>query len=94
MVTKNDFVKRVAEATDGVLTQRQVNAAMEAMGTVITEIVKAQDSVKVCGVVTLSGVQKDACTRRNPATGASVDVPAKTAPKAKFASNFKSAINE
>lgn len=93
MVTKQDFVRRCAAVSEGALTQREVSAAMEAMGIVLTEIVKAQDSVKLCNAVTISGVLKEAHTARNPATGGTVDVPDKTVPKAKFTPSFKAAIN-
>lgn len=98
MVTKQEFVRRCAAVSEGALTQREVSAAMEAMGIVLTEIVKAQDSVKLCNAVTISGVFKEAHTARNPLAAknggpATVEVPDKTVPKAKFTPSFKTAIN-
>ncbi len=92
-MTKNEFVKAVASASLGALTQRQVAACMEAMSIALVDVVKAQDDVKLCNAVIISGVLKEAHEARNPATGGTVKVPAKIAPKAKFAKNFKEAIN-
>lgn len=93
-MTKNELVKAMAEKSDGLLTQREVTLALECLSMVVTEVVKAEDSVKVGNFVTISGVHKDARVARNPADGSSVNVPARTAPKAKFSSNFKTAIND
>ncbi len=95
MVTKHDFVKRVSEASSGALSQREVSVCMDYMNDVIVEIMKAQDSVKFGSIVTLSGEFKPAHTARNPlgGAGATVEVPDKIVPKAKFSKTVKEALN-
>lgn len=93
MVTRKEFVKRVSEASDGSLSQREVSVCMDYMNDVITEIMKSQDSVKFGNIVTLSGELKAAHTARNPSTGGTVEVPDKIVPKAKFSRTVKEALN-
>ena len=52
-----------------------------------------EEEVKIFDGLTLVGVHKDACQKRNPLTGEMVDVAAKTAPKAKFGKAAKDAVN-
>ena len=52
-----------------------------------------ENEVKVFDGLTLVGVKKAACVKRNPLTGADVQVPEKIAPKAKFGKALKDAIN-
>lgn len=93
MITKSELIKRVAQATDGVLTQRQAEVALDAMAPVMVQIVKEQESVRLFNGVTISGSLKEAHTARNPATGDPVEVPDKIVPKAKFTNGFKKLIN-
>lgn len=93
MVTKNDFVKRVSQASDGALSQREVLVCIDYIGDVIADIMKAQDSVKFANIVTLSGELKPAHTARNPRTGEDIQVPDKIVPKAKFSKTIKELLN-
>ena len=93
-MTKNELVKAMAEKSDGLLTQREVTLALELLGKVAIDVIAREDSVKIAGICTVSGVRKDACQRRNPATGEMVDVPSKIHPRCRFSANLKKAINE
>ena len=55
--------------------------------------IEQDEEVKVFDGLTLVGVKKAACVKRNPLTGADVQVPEKIAPKAKFGKAIKDAIN-
>ena len=52
-----------------------------------------EEEVKVFNGLTLGGVAKPACVKRNPKTGEDVQVPAKVAPKAKFGKFAKDSVN-
>lgn len=91
MVNQNEFVKLIAGATG--YTQKDVKAVLDAAQTVAYDVMAKEDEVKIFNGLTLVGVHKDATTARNPMTGDAVDVPSKTAPKAKFGKFVKDYIN-
>ena len=86
-----DYVKAIATATG--YTQKDVKAVLDAAQTVAFEAMAKEEEVKVFDGLTLVGVHKDATTARNPMTGDTVDVPAKTVPKAKWGRAAKDAVN-
>ena len=90
-MNRTEFVKAIATATD--FTQKDVKAVLDAAQTVAYEAMAKEEEVKVFEGLTLVGVKKAACVKRNPLTGADVQVPEKVAPKAKFGKAIKDAIN-
>jgi DNA-binding protein HU-beta len=90
-MNRTEFVKAVAEATTK--TQKEIKEVLEAMQTVAYGEMAKCEEVKIFDGLTLTAVHKEACQKRNPATGAMVDVPAKNAPKAKFGKAAKDAVN-
>ena len=88
---KTEFIKEVATATG--FTQKDVKAVLEAAQTVAYAEMAKEEEVKVFDGLTLVGVGKPACVKRNPKTGEDVQVPAKVAPKAKFGKFAKDSIN-
>lgn len=90
-MNKTEFIKEVATATG--FTQKDVKAVLEAAQTVVYAEMAKEEEVKVFDGLTLVGVKKAACVKRNPLTGADVQVPEKIAPKAKFGKTLKDAIN-
>ena len=91
MINQNEYVKLVAAATG--FTQKDVKAVLEAAQTVVYAEMAKEEEVKLFDGLTLVGVKKAACVKRNPLTGADVQVPEKIAPKAKFGKALKDAIN-
>lgn len=89
---RTDFVKEVSGKTG--FTQKDVKTVLDAMQDIVYETMANRDAVKVFDGLTLCGVERAACTRRNPMTGESIDVPAKTAPKAKFGKFAKDSVNK
>ena len=90
-MNRTDYVKAIATATG--FTQKDVKAVFDAGQTILYGELAKEEEVKVFDGVTLVGVKKDACVKRNPLTGADVQVPEKIAPKAKFGKAIKDAIN-
>ena len=90
-MTRSEFVKAVAEELG--YTQKSIKEVLEVMQKVAYEGMARQEEVKIFDGVTLLGVHKEARTARNPITGETVEVEAKTAPKAKFGKTCKDALN-
>ena len=90
-MNRADYVKAIATATG--YTQKDVKAVLDAAQTVAYETMAKEEEVKMFDGLTLVGVKKAACVKRNPLTGADVQVPEKIAPKAKFGKAIKDAIN-
>lgn len=90
-MNRTEFVKAVAEATTK--TQKEIKEVLDVMQTVAYAEMAKCEEVKLFDGLTLVGVHKDACQKRNPMTGEMVEVAAKNAPKAKFGKACKDAIN-
>ena len=90
-MNRTEFIKAVAEQVE--MTQKAVKEVLEVMQEVAYGEMAKCEEVKIFDGLTLLGVHKDACQKRNPATGEIVDVPAKNAPKAKFGKAAKDAVN-
>lgn len=88
---KTELIKEVAARTGS--TQKAIKEILDTMQDVVFEVMNAEGEVKLFDGVTLAGVHKDARTARNPIDGSTVEVPEKTAPKAKFGKACKDAIN-
>ena len=91
MINQNEYVKLIATATG--FTQKDVKAVLDAGQTILYGEMAKEEEVKVFNGLTLGGVAKPACVKRNPKTGEDVQVPAKIAPKAKFGKFAKDSIN-
>ena len=90
-MNRTDFVKAVATVTG--YTQKDVKAVLDAAQTVAYETMAKEEEVKVFDGLTLEGIRKPACVKRNPLTGADVNVPEKTVLKARFGAVAKRVVN-
>ena len=90
-MNRTEFVKAVATATG--YTQKDVKAVLEAAQEVAYGAMAKEEEVTVFEGLKLIGVHKDATTARNPMDGSTVDVPAKTVPKAKWGVAAKRIVN-
>lgn len=88
---KNEFVEAI-KATEycADMTKKDIEAAINGIAEVITNVVAEEDSVKFANIGTFSGTTKAAKTARNPLTGAQIQVPEKHGyPVFKFSANMK-----
>lgn len=88
---KNEFVEAI-KATEycADMTKKDIEAAINGIAEVITNVVAEEDSVKFANIGTFSGVTKPEREARNPASGAKVKVPEKHGyPMFKFSANMK-----
>jgi DNA-binding protein HU-beta len=90
-MNRADYVKAIAQKTG--YTQKDVKAVIDAAQEIAYNTMASEDEVKVFDGLTLIGVHKDATTARNPMDGSTVNVPAKTVPKAKWGKAAKDAVN-
>lgn len=99
-MTHTDFVKAVAEDVNKKyteegkksLTNENVKDVINSSVTVITDIVKSGDKITIPSLGTFEPSLRAAREGRNPSTGATIQIPAKTVPKFKAAKAFKEAI--
>ena len=84
---KTELVDRIAEKAG--LNKKQSEAALKAFVEAVTEAVVAGDKVAVSGLGTFESRDVAARVCRNPATGASVEVPACRKPAFKASKTLK-----
>lgn len=90
-MSKQDLVVFIAEETG--LTKADATRALDAMMKGITEGLKREGKVSLTGFATFTAKDKPATTGRNPKTGETVQIPAKTVATIKAGSKLKEALN-
>lgn len=89
-MTKNELIAALAE--DSGKSKADVTAILTALGNVVAKTLKAGDDVTLSGVGKLSAARREAREARNPATGATIKVPAKTVVKFKVTKDLADAV--
>ncbi len=89
-MNKASLVARIAEKSD--LTKKQAEAALAAFTEVVEEALKEGDKVQLMGFGTFEIKERAARVGRNPATNASIEIPAKKIPTFKPGKGFKDAF--
>ena len=90
-MTKAELVEFIAENAD--LTKADAGRALEAMIEGVTEGLKTNGKVTLVGFGTFTAKEREARTGRNPQTGESVEIAARTVPGFKAGSKLKDALN-
>ena len=90
-MNKAELIDAVAESAD--LSKAAASNAVDAVFDVITNALKAGDSVTVVGFGTFSVKQRAARSGRNPQTGATIQIGAKQVPKFTAGKALKDAVN-
>lgn len=90
-MNKNELIAAVADAAN--LSKAQAQGAVDAVFSVITNELKGGGDVRLVGFGNFSASKKEASTSRNPATGATVNVPARVRPKFSAGKGLKDALN-
>ena len=78
-MTKAELVTKMAESAD--ITKVAAEKALGGFIAAVPDAIKAGDKVTLTGFGTFSAVTRAARTGRNPATGAELQIPAKTSGK-------------
>lgn len=90
-MSKQDLVNFIAEETG--LTKADATRALDATMKGITKGLKKEKKVTLTGFATFTAKHKDAKNGRNPRTGETVKIPARTAVVIKAGSKLKEALN-
>jgi len=90
-MTKTELLAAVA--THAGVDQATAEKVIGALFETVTAVAKAQDKVAWPGFGAFSGASKPAREGRNPATGATIQIPASKVCKFSAASGLKSALN-
>lgn len=90
-MSKTDLVSFIAEETG--LTKADSARALAAVEAGVTKGLKKEGKVTLTGFVTFTAKKKAAKNGRNPRTGATVKIPARTAVTIKAGSKLKEALN-
>ena len=89
-MNKNEFVAAIAEKSG--LTKKDAEAALNAYTAVVTDALKAGDSVQLIGFGTFEVRERAARTGRNPHTGETIEIAAAKVPAFKPGKVLKDAI--
>lgn len=89
-MTKNELIASIAESTGN--TKADVNAILTSLAEVAAATLKAGGDITLGGIGKLAAAKRDARQARNPSTGATIDVPAKTVVKFKVAKDLAEAV--
>lgn len=89
-MNKTDLITGIAEKTG--FNKTQAGEAVDALIDVVTAALKGGDEVRLTGFGTFAVSQRKASTGRNPATGAEIQIPARTVPKFTAGKGLKDAV--
>ena len=90
-MNKGDLINKVAESAG--LTKTQAEAAVNTVFDSITETLQSGDKVTLIGFGTFSAARREARQGRNPATGETITIAAKTNAKFKPGKGLSEALN-
>jgi DNA-binding protein HU-beta len=91
MAGKSDLADHVANSVN--LTKKQASDAIDAVFDAIGNYLKDGERVQVSGFGSFSVSERAARTGRNPATGASIQIPASKNARFKAAKDLKESLN-
>lgn len=91
MIKKAEFVQKIKDTEYcAEMSKKDIEAVLKGVNDAITEIVASEESVKLEGIGTFSGITRPAREARNPASGKTIQVPEKHGyPHFKFSSTMK-----
>ena len=89
-MNKRDLIDAIS---DRVGNKKSATEAVNAMLDTIQSAVAQGDKVAITGFGVFEKSERPARTARNPATGASIKVPASSVPKFRAGADFKAAVN-
>ena len=88
-MNKTELIAAVAEASG----KSKADVKDVALTAQIVKTVKAGDEITLVGFGTFKSAKREARTGRNPATGATIQIPASVQPKFVAGKQFKDALN-
>lgn len=89
-MNKTELIAKVAEIAG--LSKVDAKKAVDAVVDAVKDTLKAGDKVQVPGIITLAVEERAARKGVNPATGATITIPAKKVVKAKIGSELAAVV--
>ncbi|MCV9938281.1 HU family DNA-binding protein [Boseaceae bacterium BT-24-1] len=89
-MTKNELIAAIAEETGK--TKADVSAILTSLAGVAAKTLKAGDDITLAGIGKLAAAKREARQARNPSTGATIEVAAKTVVKFKVAKDLADTV--
>ena len=89
-MTKNELISAIAEETGK--TKINISAILTSLAGVAATTLKAGGDLTLGGIGKLSAAKREAREARNPSTGATIKVPAKTVVKFKVAKDLADTV--
>lgn len=91
MIKKAEFVQKIKDTEYcAEMSKKDIEAVINGLSDVITEIVADEESVKFGSIGVFSGITRAARTARSPKDGSTISIPEKHGyPHFKFSSNMK-----
>lgn len=91
---KSELIKAIQDASDEKLTKIAVMAVLDTLPAVISTTLRGGNEVKFPGLGIFKPVDRPARVGRNPFTGESIDIKAKTSMKFKPSLHIVKSLNE
>ena len=91
-MTRTDLIEAIAQATGS--DRQQAKAFLEGFTSIIEREMKNEEEVPLAGLGKFKVVKRQARTGRNPMTGESIQIPAKTVVKFTVAKVLKDSIKK
>ena len=89
-MTKAELIAQIAEKAE--LKKKDAENALAATIEAVTDALKSGDKVQLLGFGTFEVKERAARTGKNPATGATIEIPASKAPAFKPGKAFKDSV--
>ncbi|MDU0343524.1 HU family DNA-binding protein [Bosea rubneri] len=89
-MTKNELIAAIADETGK--TKADVSAILGSLAGVVAKTLKSGGDVTLGGIGKLAAAKREAREARNPSTGATIKVPAKTVVKFKVTKDLADAV--
>lgn len=87
-MTKKEFVDKISEKSG--LSKTDCDLFLNGLSDVLLEVIATEDSVRLGKVGVISGFTRPARTGRNPKSGETIEIPAKSGyPRMRFSSSAK-----
>ncbi len=90
-MTKTELIEKMAAQSE--LTKKDAGAALDAFINVVTETLKTDEEITLIGFGAFKSAVRSERQGRNPATGATMTIPAKRVPSFKAGKALKDAVN-
>lgn len=89
-LSRNDLVAALADKTGS--TKKEADDFLSSFAEIVIDSIAEGEKVSIPGVLSIERVQRAARTGRNPATGATIEIPAGWGVKVSAGSRLKAAV--